>query len=561
MPKRYFGLNPAYLTIYSEKNEILEFWAQSTECYKCPLTFVKEIHRHKNTSLLMNTVYPTIFEVRNAQCNKTHHFIEKNNYNLDITDNGHCTLNFVEENDIYLPILWCALAYLLLGIVWFSAKFTYKQISSNDDDAQILIASDLGSVEDEIPPAHHVTGSVESTTTSLNPVNRNRSRLKSLDTFRGFSLILMIFVNYGGGQYYFFNHSVWNGLTVADLVFPWFIWIMGVSMVLSFHSLLRRAVPKWLILLKILKRSAILFFLGLILNGRKGYTFESFRILGVLQRFSLCYLIVGCCDLLFTRPNDAHRPWWSRIRDIVFSWPQWICAIILIIIHTCLTFFLHDADCTKGYLGPGGLNNDESYNCTGGAAGIIDRAVLGLQHMYQTPTCRYIYDTKVPYDPEGILGILTSSFLVFLGLHAGKILVFFDNHRSRIVRWLIWGVITGVIGTILCKASKDEGWIPINKNLWSLSFVLILASMSFFLLSFLYWIIDCARIWSGGPFLYAGMNSIFLYVGHEFTHGVFPWNWACPPSHLCYLASAAWGSTLWVIISIYLYYKKFFLII
>ena len=69
-------------------------------------------------------------------------------------------------------------------------------------------------------------------------------RVKSLDAFRGLSITIMVFVNYGGGSYYFFNHSPWNGLTVADLVFPWFIWIMGVSLVISIQSQLRNSISR-----------------------------------------------------------------------------------------------------------------------------------------------------------------------------------------------------------------------------------------------------------------------------------------------------------------------------
>ena len=85
-------------------------------------------------------------------------------------------------------------------------------------------------------------------------------RLKSLDTFRGLALTIMIFVNYGGGGYFFFAHSAWNGLTVADLVFPWFMLIMGVSMSLSFS----KRKPQ---LYTIFRRSFILFALGLFLNS------------------------------------------------------------------------------------------------------------------------------------------------------------------------------------------------------------------------------------------------------------------------------------------------------
>ena len=82
------------------------------------------------------------------------------------------------------------------------------------------------------------------------------------------SLTIMIFVNYGGGGYWFFNHSVWNGLTVADLVFPWFIWIMGVSLVFSFHG--RRKDTFLQQLFQILRRTIILFAVGLFLNTSEG---------------------------------------------------------------------------------------------------------------------------------------------------------------------------------------------------------------------------------------------------------------------------------------------------
>jgi predicted acyltransferase len=82
------------------------------------------------------------------------------------------------------------------------------------------------------------------------------------------SLVIMIFVNYGGGGYWFFDHSVWNGLTVADLVFPWFIWIMGVSMVFSFHGRRKDSTVKTIY--QILRRTVILFAVGLFLDASSG---------------------------------------------------------------------------------------------------------------------------------------------------------------------------------------------------------------------------------------------------------------------------------------------------
>ena len=140
---------------------------------------------------------------------------------------------------------------------------------------------------------------------------RQSRRVRSLDAFRGLSITIMIFVNYGGGSYYFFNHSPWNGLTVADLVFPWFVWIMGVSLVISTQSQLRNSVPRKKIVLRVIKRSIILVFLGLIINSEGSNDLRTFRLPGVLQRFGLTYIIVGCTEamLLPRQFPEAISPW------------------------------------------------------------------------------------------------------------------------------------------------------------------------------------------------------------------------------------------------------------
>ena len=127
-----------------------------------------------------------------------------------------------------------------------------------------------------------------------------KQRLKSLDTFRGLvlicyiplflfsslSLVIMIFVNYGGGGYWFFAHSKWNGITVADLVFPWFVWIMGVSVVFSFRG--RRSDTVLARLYQIIRRSVILMGLGLFLNNGERITSGSHD--GVV-----CHVTVAQC--------------------------------------------------------------------------------------------------------------------------------------------------------------------------------------------------------------------------------------------------------------------------
>ena len=162
-----------------------------------------------------------------------------------------------------------------------------------------------------------------------------------------------------------------------------------------------------------------------------------------------------------------------------------------------------------------------------------------------------IYHGTLPYDPEGILGCLTSAFLTFIGLQAGKILLTYQNSSHRITRWLAWGALCGLIAGGLCGFGKEGGLIPVNKNLWlvpaaralapanlccardsvmrrvfvakssrehsrhsehvciaflcrSLSYVLAMACFAFVLLSAFYVLIDVSRIWSGAPFTYLG---------------------------------------------------------
>ncbi|XP_028968461.1 heparan-alpha-glucosaminide N-acetyltransferase [Galendromus occidentalis] len=372
----------------------------------------------------------------------------------------------------------------------------------------------------------------------------------------------MIFVNYGGGGLWLFEHIPWDGLTFADLLFPWFVWIMGVSMAISLRSMRRKCVPLSEIFFKILSRSVKLFLLGLILNSMgKNNDISKLRIPGVLQRFAVSYFVVASMHMFFSRATDAaETAKWAKIRDVALYWQEWVMMISLVAIHVLLTFLLDVPDCPKGYLGPGGLHeNGTHFNCTGGAAGYIDRVVLGPNHMYGHPTTEKIYETSQPFDPEGVLGCLTSIFLTFLGLQAGKILLTFNNPGRRLSRWICWGVLLGLLAGILCGFSKEDGWIPINKNLWSLSYVLCTAGLAFLLLSVFYLIIDVLALWSAVPFIYPGMNSILVYVGHALVTDMLPWFWAGPETHWRYMAMNLGGAYIWVLIAYVLHENRVYL--
>uniref|UniRef100_A0A672I284 Heparan-alpha-glucosaminide N-acetyltransferase catalytic domain-containing protein n=1 Tax=Salarias fasciatus TaxID=181472 RepID=A0A672I284_SALFA len=379
----------------------------------------------------------------------------------------------------------------------------------------------------------------------LPPPPSTSKRLRSLDTFRGISLVIMVFVNYGGGRYWFFRHESWNGLTVADLVFPWFVFIMGTSIALSINSMLRAGSSRRSALGKVVWRSVQLFIIGLVIinpNYCQGaLSWNSLRIPGVLQRLAWSYLVVASLDLSADVFQDTR---WSR-----FAW-------------LCLTFLLPVPGCPTGYLGPGGIGDMGLYaNCTGGAAAFIDRWLLGENHIYQTPSLRVMYRSHVPYDPEGVLGSINSILITFLGLQAGKIILHYrDISTSIISRFFIWGLFLGVISAVLTKCSTNQGFIPVNKNLWSLSYVTTLACFAFVLLAIIYYAVDVKKWWSGAPFYYPGMNSILVYVGHEVFENYFPFRWqmANSQSHTEHLAQNLVATCCWVFISYILYRKKIF---
>ena len=265
----------------------------------------------------------------------------------------------------FLPIFW---AFAFLGLL-VGLRLAYQSFYRTAIARRFLVwvqlrsgnqlAADLGEEQD----------TVQLVETAEVAAKQSR-RVRSLDAFRGLSITIMIFVNYGGGSYYFFNHSPWNGLTVADLVFPWFIWIMGVSLAISTQSQLRNSVPRKRLVLRVLKRSAILIFLGLIINSKSGQPSDlrTLRLPGVLQRFGLTYLIVGLTEALLLPRQYPEVS--SPLLDLTSSPWQWLVAACCVSLYSLVTFLLPVPDCPTGYLGPGGLaDHGAHYNCTGGAAG------------------------------------------------------------------------------------------------------------------------------------------------------------------------------------------------
>ncbi|XP_062582853.1 heparan-alpha-glucosaminide N-acetyltransferase-like isoform X1 [Saccostrea cucullata] len=582
-------LNIVYTSGSVPNNDLysIVLYYQTEECYKCPLMKKVVISNNSTCNILIDSRWKARIEIRpnntrfvkqDESClagNLTRKLHEYGEYDLyvayspssigkEINGSIKCKPLVLTNmpDDSYIPIYVAIGCFAGVSMIIAIGKLLYKKRWYCLNRLFLTTGN-----ESLINPGAYTSEDLGVMQTTINPADEQdnrpkKERLKSLDTFRGISIIVMIFVNYGGGGYWFFRHSRWNGLTFADLVFPWFIWIMGTAMVYSFTGLLRRVTPKHKIFWKIFKRSCILFVLGLLINtgGCEATALTKLRIPGVLQRFAGTYFVVASIHMFFAKTVDVSMyTYWGFIRDIVDYWLEWIFYVVFVTAHIVFTFVLDVPGCPKGYLGPGGLHENGTYqNCTGGAAGYIDRKVFGDSHIYQSPTCKEIYKTKVPYDPEGLLGTLNSIFLCFLGLQAGKILMTYKEPAARVKRFIIWGVILCLIAGALCEFKKDGGAIPINKNLWSLSFVLCMAGFAFFLLAFCYLTIDVYKVWSGAPFYFPGMNPILLYMAHEVLHRHFPISWSVSSEHFPLLFMDLWGTVFFVLVAIVLYMKKLF---
>lgn len=176
--------------------------------------------------------------------------------------------------------------------------------------------------------------------------------------------------------------------------------------------------------------------------------------------------------------------------------------------------------------------------------------ILKEAHLHHSAT---VYKSG-PYDPEGILGTLTAAFQVFLGLHAGIIMMTYKDWKERVVRWLAWAAFFGCVGCVLHFTNV----IPVNKKLWSLSFVFVTTSFSLAFLSACYLLVDVVKVWNGGPFRIPGMNGLLLYVGHMVCYQNFPFHWSIGSmeSRALRLCEAIWGTGLWSIIAYVMHAKR-----
>jgi predicted acyltransferase len=293
-------------------------------------------------------------------------------------------------------------------------------------------------------------------------------RYLALDVLRGMTVAFMILVNNPGSWEHIYaplRHAKWSGCTPTDLVFPFFLFVVGISMFFSFSNYNNSLNGETL--LKIGKRTVLIFAVGLFLNSFPQWTtdFSKLRILGVLQRIALAYGIGSVIVLASPRKYLPH-----------------IGGGILLLYWGLLYW----------------LGNSDPYSLEGNITSVIDKAVLGESHLYK--------GYGIPFDPEGLFSTISAIGTVIFGYLVGSIIK--GTEKKYVPKILV------KVGMVAVLAGLLWGLVfPINKPIWTSSYVLYTAGWACLMLALLIWLIDLKGYsrWTTF-FVVFGMNPLFIFA-------------------------------------------------
>jgi predicted acyltransferase len=304
-------------------------------------------------------------------------------------------------------------------------------------------------------------------------------RLMSLDLFRGATIALMILVNDPGDRsaiYWPLEHAQWDGWTPTDLVFPFFLFIVGVAMAFSFTSRLQRGKSRLDLLKHVLWRGGVLFAMGMFLNGFPNhYQLDHWRVYGVLERIAICYVITAILEL------------WTEWRT------QLAVAVACILGYWALMRFVP----VPGFGIP--THDIPLLDPDRNLAAWLDRKLL-MGHLYE--------GTR---DPEGVISTIPALATCLAGLLSGKWLKTKKSPAQKAWAMAAAGVVAVAVGRTW------HLWFPINKKLWTSSYVIFTAGLALICLAACYWIVDAKqyRGWWTKLLLIFGLNAIAAYFFSE----------------------------------------------
>ncbi|MDL2356614.1 MAG: DUF5009 domain-containing protein [Pseudomonadota bacterium] len=305
------------------------------------------------------------------------------------------------------------------------------------------------------------------------------ARLGSLDAFRGFTIAAMVLVNNPGDWSHLYaqlEHAHWNGWTFTDTIFPFFLFIGGVSMALSLGRLAAAGANKTQLLRKLALRALLIFLIGFALNVVPYFNFPHVRVLGVLQRIAICTLLAA--------PIVLYCSWRQQL--------AWIAGLLAL--YSAAMLWLPVPGIGAGVLEPG--QDIGAY---------LDRMLFGPHLWVQSKS----------WDPEGLVSTVPALCSQLIGVLAGRWLLASAPRSEQTVWMLLAGLLLLALGSIL-----DAILMPINKSLWSSSFCLFMSGWALIAFAAFYWLLDvnpsaavreAAARWCR-PFVIYGMNALFIFA-------------------------------------------------
>ncbi|MBB5341761.1 acyltransferase family protein [Tunturiibacter gelidoferens] len=312
------------------------------------------------------------------------------------------------------------------------------------------------------------------------------ARLLSLDFLRGLTIAFMILVNNNGDElraYWPLKHAAWNGFTPTDLVFPTFLFLVGISTVFSTASRLAQGATRQSLLLHVLRRAVILFLLGLLVNSFPFFNLHTMRFYGVLPRIAICYFVVASLYLI--------SPGWRS---------KAVLAVSALLAYWILMRFVP----VPGYGVP--THDIPLLDRDANLTAWLDRQIFSASHLYE--------HTR---DPEGLLSTIPALATALLGVLTGIWL-----RTQRTLNQKITGIATAGLSGILLGGLWNLSF-PINKKLWTSSYVLFAGGLSLSLLALSLFIVDLPKKQNAKqnhdgllkPFFIFGTNAIVAYVFSE----------------------------------------------
>ncbi|KAI3447549.1 hypothetical protein Pfo_004214 [Paulownia fortunei] len=369
-------------------------------------------------------------------------------------------------------------------------------------------------------------------------IKQKTKRVATLDAFRGLTIVLMILVDDAGGAYPQIDHSPWNGCTLADFVLPFFLFIVGVAIALA----LKRIPEVKHAIRKIILRTLKLLFWGILLQGgyshapdnlTYGVDMKHIRWCGILQRIALVYFVVALIETLTTklRPTSLKSGPFSIFTACKWQWVGGFVAFVIYMVTTFSlfvpdwSFMVYQDDRAERYTVKCGMRGHLGPACN--AVGYVDRQVWGINHLYSQPVwarlkaCTFSSPgsgpfrddapswCRAPFEPESLLSSISAIVTGTIGIHYGHVLIHFKGHAERLKQWVSMGLVLLIVACILHFTDA----IPINKQLYSFSYVCFTAGAAGIVFSVLYILID---VWGlRTPFLFLewiGMNAMLVFV-------------------------------------------------